>query len=180
MNKKAKLFTVKMPDKLRIFFLKNKYILLVAIVGVTLLLIRPGGSDVVSTVEQTVSEGFDLDEFEAELSTILSKTAGVGKVRVMLTLNSTMETVYANERRMTLRETETTTDETIESEPSVISGGSKGSTAMVIRENYPDFRGAVVICEGGDNATVRLSVIEAVSALTGISTDRITVMKMNG
>ena len=41
----------------------------------------------------------------------------------------------------------------------------------------PTYRGALVVCQGGDRADVRLAVIEAVSVLTGLSSDRITVAK---
>jgi len=40
------------------------------------------------------------------------------------------------------------------------------------------YRGAVVVCQGGDNASVRLAVVEAVSNATGLTSDRITVLKM--
>ena len=38
--------------------------------------------------------------------------------------------------------------------------------------------GAVVVCAGGDDAKVRLAVTRAVSAYTGLGSDRITVLKM--
>lgn len=37
--------------------------------------------------------------------------------------------------------------------------------------------GAVIVCEGGDNAAVRLQLTRAVSSLTGLSSDKITVVK---
>ena len=38
--------------------------------------------------------------------------------------------------------------------------------------------GVVVVCEGANDAKVRLDIIRAVSAFTGFATDRITVLKM--
>ena len=38
--------------------------------------------------------------------------------------------------------------------------------------------GAIVVCQGGDNATVRLAIIEAVSNVTGLGADKISVLKM--
>ena len=38
--------------------------------------------------------------------------------------------------------------------------------------------GAVVVCTGGDNPTARYLVTNAVSAYTGLGSDKITVMKM--
>ena len=52
-----------------------------------------------------------------------------------------------------------------------------GSDAVTVRTTYPTYRGALIVCEGGDRAEVRLAVTEAVAALTGLSADRITVAK---
>ena len=49
--------------------------------------------------------------------------------------------------------------------------------AVVTRTVYPTYRGALVVCQGGDRADVKLAVTEAVAALTGLSADRITVAK---
>ena len=50
---------------------------------------------------------------------------------------------------------------------------------MCIRDRLqtvaPQFRGALVVCAGGDDPGVRLQVIRAVSALTGLGSDCITV-----
>ena len=48
---------------------------------------------------------------------------------------------------------------------------------VVTRTVYPTYRGALVVCQGGDRADVKLAVTEAVAALTGLSADRITVAK---
>ena len=40
-----------------------------------------------------------------------------------------------------------------------------------------DYAGAVVVCEGADSAAVRLELTQAVSALTGLPSDRITIVK---
>ena len=55
------------------------------------------------------------------------------------------------------------------------SGGE--DTVVVTRQQYPTYRGALVVCQGGDQADVRLAVTEAVAALTGLSSDRVTVAK---
>ena len=38
--------------------------------------------------------------------------------------------------------------------------------------------GAVIVCQGAENATVRLDIIRAVNAYTGFPSDRITILKM--
>ena len=48
---------------------------------------------------------------------------------------------------------------------------------VVTRQVYPTYRGALVVCQGGDQAAVKLAVTEAVAALTGLTADCITVAK---
>jgi len=40
------------------------------------------------------------------------------------------------------------------------------------------YSGAVILCQGADNAAVRLQIVEAVSAFTGLGSNRIIVQKM--
>lgn len=47
-----------------------------------------------------------------------------------------------------------------------------GNAAALLSEN-----GAVIVCDGADNAAVRLCVTKAVEAYTGFSSDRIQVIK---
>ena len=39
-------------------------------------------------------------------------------------------------------------------------------------------KGVVVVCEGADNAKVRLEIIQALSSYTGYSSDKISILKM--
>ena len=48
---------------------------------------------------------------------------------------------------------------------------------MVTQTRRPTYRGALVVCQGGDRAEVKLAVTEAVTALTGLTADRVTVAK---
>ena len=48
---------------------------------------------------------------------------------------------------------------------------------MCIRDRYSD-EGVAVVCEGASSARVRLDVVKAVSAYTGLGSDRIEVLGM--
>ena len=48
-----------------------------------------------------------------------------------------------------------------------------GDTKVILSEN-----GVVIVCQGAENAAVRLDIIRAANAYTGFGTDRITVLKM--
>lgn len=45
---------------------------------------------------------------------------------------------------------------------------------------YPQYQGALVVCDGADSASVRLAIIQAVSSLTGLGSNKIAVVKMKG
>ena len=59
----------------------------------------------------------------------------------------------------------------------VVLSGSGGDAPVVVKNVSPTYRGALVVCQGGGSAEVRLAVTQAVAALTGLSADRITVVK---
>ena len=40
-------------------------------------------------------------------------------------------------------------------------------------------KGIVVVCQGAENAKVRLDIIHAVSSYTGFTSDKITILKMS-
>ena len=108
---------------------------------------------------------------EGELESILTQIQGVGRVKVMLTEAAGSLTEYQTDR-------DTDPDGSLRSETVLISGQNREENGLVRSVTPPTYLGAIVVCQGGDNATVRLSVIQAVSSVTGLSSDRITVLKM--
>ena len=59
----------------------------------------------------------------------------------------------------------------------VVLGNGTSAEVVVTHSRYPRFVGALIVCEGGDRADVQLKVTQAVSALTGLSSERISVVK---
>lgn len=56
-----------------------------------------------------------------------------------------------------------------------------GRTAVLLRtDGRENCSGAVIVCDGAESAAVRLKVVNAVSAYTGLGSDRIIVLKMKG
>lgn len=161
--------------KIADFVGKYKYILLVIAVGFLLLTFPAGEKNV---KEDKRAESFNLQAFEKQVERVLSECEGVGRCKVMLSVSSGPESVFAKEARESRREDERARESDIDTKPSIISGGSGGETPVLIKEMYPEFRGAVVICDGAGSASLRGKVVEAVSALTGLRSDRISVIKM--
>ncbi|MDR1116805.1 MAG: stage III sporulation protein AG [Oscillospiraceae bacterium] len=162
---------------------KYKYLLIIICAGI-ILLILPSSSDskAVSNEESLAGEQYEeykLGEVEKKISGALREIEGVGKTEVVLTLKSTMETVYQTDSQSNRALSETSDALDINVQTVTVSAGSGLQKALVVKRIYPEYMGALIVCEGGDRAAVRLEVTNAVSALTGLGSDKITVVKRN-
>ena len=151
--------------KIREFLVKYRYALLVLLVGLVLMLL-PTGSDPQTKQPITDSSPSKEQDVTQELTQILASIQGVGKVQVMLTVEEGEKTVYQYDEKASGKDTVIITD------------GNREETGLVYQVISRKYRGAVVVCQGADSASVRLSVIEAVAKVTGLGTDRISVLKM--
>ena len=157
---------------------KYKYAALVVLIGAGLLLWPSGNSNTGrsgSSAAETVlnAEAGDLQE---QMEDILGTISGVGQVRVLLTLDSDGERQLAQDTELTYSGSAEAPEDYSRKSESVLTDGEEDGT-VVTRTLYPTYRGALVVCQGGDRADVRLAVTEAVASLTGLSADRITVAK---
>ena len=106
---------------------------------------------------------------EQRLETILSGIDGAGQVQVLLTEESGRQTLY---------QTDTQSDDSSRTEDTVlVEDGDRTENGLVRQTLEPEYRGAVVLCDGADQSAVRLAVVNAVSCVTGLGADRICVLK---
>lgn len=172
----------KLPQKAVDFFKKNKLVLLMVLIGVILLLLPSSGSKKEEQTEKTadrISDTAYAADLEKRLEELLSAMEGAGQVRVMLTLQTGCRTEYHSDVQ-TVTDTDGEKNQTSEERKTVIlSEGSAYDKAAVSAVEYPQFQGALVLCSGADSPSVRLDLIGAVSALTGLGSSQITVVKMN-
>lgn len=159
---------------------KYKYVLLVLLVGVALMLwpgsvSRQSAESGEEAVQGTSPE--ELDHLEEELARILSKIQGVGKVEVMLTLHSGSELVLAQDNSLRYSGNTQAPDDYDRSSQTVTITNSGREEVVVTQQRFPQYRGALIVCEGGGNDAVRLQIVKAVSVLTGLGSDCISVVK---
>ena len=150
---------------------KYKFVLLVVLVGIILMLL-PVSSQTQETEEnksQIPQESFDLAAMEQRMEEVLGKIDGVGKLRLMLTLQSGTRLTLAED---TQRDQDRTQRETV-----TLKRGSGNQEIVITNRFYPVYQGAVVVCHGADSSAVRLAITETVQALTGLPSDRIMVAK---
>lgn len=151
--------------KLTEFVSKYRYVALVLVIGLILMLLPTSSSeknDPADPIAETAAEKTVAEELEE----ILRRIEGVGDVKVMLTVQTGEVVIYQYDEKSSGRDTVIITDD------------SRAESAVVQQVNPPIYRGAIIVCRGADSAAVRLNVIQAVSSVTGLSADRITVLKM--
>ena len=156
--------------RLRPLAKKYRAALIVLLAGVLLLV--SGGREEKTDAAQTQADSFSLSDFETQLCRRLSAIDGAGRVELMLSLEQTGEAVYA----VNTRETGGAASSR-ESDVAVISSSGYGETPVTVKNVLPTFRGAIVLCDGAENAAVRLAVTQAVETVCGLTSDRITVLK---
>lgn len=162
---------IEFQKKISVIFEKYKYVLLVVVLGLVLML-WPSKKDP-SAVIQSPSQPVQQLSITEELCTILGQIRGVGRVRVMITEQSGSETHYQTDESGTQDADSITND----SRTVLISSGG-AEEGLIKSVSPPVYLGAIVVCQGADDPAVRLAVSQAVASVTGISTDRISVLKM--
>ena len=143
-----------------------KFIALILGLGLLLMLLPERKTE--QEVVQAVPESFvsQQDQLEA----VLGQIKGVGRVRVLLTIAQGEQTLYVYD--------EDNSDTQDRKEAVVITDASRAQSGLVSQVLPPVYLGAVIVCQGGDLPAVRLAVVEAVGAATGLTADKISVLKM--
>ena len=162
-------------EKLISYVKKYRYVALVVLAGVVLMLLPSGKGEQQASSDQpvNVSEAYSLAETEKRLEQLLGRIRGVGQVQVMLTLKSGSSLQLAENRSTSLRDTEDRQDRDVVT----LNRGSGYEDVVVTEQTYPVYQGAVVVCQGAGDSGVHLAVIQAVSVLTGLGSDKITVVQ---
>ena len=143
--------------------LKNKYVLVLLTAGLLIVLL-PSGSKTKENVDSRnlQAPSFSIEEEESRLENQLCKIRGAGRVSVLLAVEGSVSRKLAESGEDTLVVSE--------------NGGENVVDLYYVNPNY---KGAVIVCDGADSAEVRFGIVEAVSAFTGLSTEKITVMGMS-
>ncbi len=152
---------------------KNKYIIIILLLGIIFLLFPTHGK--AEMKNEVISEPADnILSVEEQLSHILCFVKGAGKVQVMLSIASGEETLYqTNENQSSDVDRISSKTDTV-----TITDSGRNQTGLIRQVNPPVYSGAIIVCQGADDPLVRLSIMEAVSKITGLRTDKISILKM--
>ena len=155
---------------------KYKFVVLAALAGVVLLA-WPGGESREESVWQEAEPSAVRETLQEDLEEILGRIQGVGEVRVLLTLDADGERQLAEDSELSYSGSPAAPEDYARVCETVLTDSGSGDAPVVTRRVYPTYRGALVVCGGADRAEVRLAVTEAVTALTGLTADSVTVAK---
>lgn len=156
----------KLPEKLK----KYMPAILLALLGIVLLL-RPEEPETAEVQPAAVTVTVEEESTEKRLQRILSQVDGAGRVQVMLTVKNNGSTVFQTdtEESRGASETEVKTRTVFY---------RNGEEALVQSTAMPEYLGAVVVCDGAERAEVRLRLVRAVCSLTGLTGNKISILKM--
>ena len=153
-----------MMEKLKDILNKYRFAVLVALAGVVLMLLPAGKQEIEAADTAGEEMSFSLEETERRMAEVLSAMDGVGRVQVMLAEDSSATLGSGGDVRQ-------------DSQVLTVNRGSGKQEVVVTRRLYPTYQGAVVVCQGAGDSRVRLRVLETVSVLTGLSSDKISVVQ---
>lgn len=123
------------------------------------------------------------NDLEQSLAEIICSIDGAGTTKVMLTMESTVEQVYATNKNMSqnnsnnTNQSDTANNKDISAETTYITVELADGTeqTVLVKEIQPKVRGVLVVCAGGDNSVVKEKIIDAVTKTLDISSSKVSV-----
>ena len=167
----------------KLFNAKNiKLIVLVLILIVGLILfMKIGGTK--SSVKSSQSTELEYqttmsycEQLEKKLEKVLSQVKGAGQVKVMISLEGSPELVYAMDSDSKVSSTNSGSTTTSSSTPIIIQRNGK-SGPLILTEKLPNVKGVIIVSSGANDVSIKIDILNSVSTLLDISTDKINVLK---
>ena len=150
---------------------KYRYAIIILLIGICLMYLpfKKNEPEIIQTVE--TEEAISINDM---LSEILSSIAGAGDVKVLLTVAKGEEILYQSNASVASSETGNNT----QSNTVTVTDAQRNENGLVRQINPPVYQGAIIACQGADSPSVRLAIVNAVSKVTGLGADQISVLKM--
>ncbi len=145
-------------------FKKHKYkiiIISLVVIGIGLILFSSFGGKISKKTNSDFSCELYTNQIEEKIEKFLLNVEGIKNVNVIVTLDTSTETKYAQNGA---------TFDYI-----TINSGGKNEP-VYIGEIYPYVRGVAISCTNGDNDYIKEKITRLVSAYLGISSNRIEIV----
>ena len=148
---------------------KYKYALIIVCIGLLLMWI-PGRDTAAARQINPVETAPSETDLAMQMEQILSRIQGAGTVKVLLSESRGKKVVYQTDQ--------SGSGDNLRIETVIITDADRRQEGLQQTVLAPSYQGAIVVCQGADRAEVRLAIVEAVSDLTGLGADKISVLKM--
>ena len=145
---------------------KKKIIIIAAAIIGILLMVLPGLFQKSEKEEEKKETVYYSKILEEKLTSLLESAEGVGKAQVVVTLDSSTQSVFATNEK---------TSDGSSAIEYVIINGKDSDEPVPVKEIYPRVRGVAVVCSGGGSAEIKKRITELISAALGIPANKIAV-----
>ncbi len=116
---------------------------------------------------------------EQKLESVLSQVKGAGQVKVMISLDGSPELKYAMDSDTKVSNSTNGSTTSTSSESPILVGKNGSTSPLILTEILPKVKGVIVVSSGANDISIKLDILNSVSTLLGISTDKINVLKGN-
>ena len=153
-------------------------IIIGGLIGIALIFLSsyfPTGSGGSGSAEETldkISAQEYTSQLEENLIQIISHIDGAGEAKVMITLETGVETKYATQEKSS------TESGTSEVSYITVRDANGSERALAVTEVQPTVKGVVVVCPGGEEPVVQQRIISAVTTALDISSKRVFVTRL--
>lgn len=149
--------------------IKPEYVLVVAAAVAVIAVFASSFTDCsLSSAAQNSSDGSAeayVQMLENKLSTELSKIKGAGKVSVIISVERGVKNELATQTGAT--------DGEKTQEPIIVNG-----KPIILGELYPEIRGVVIVAQGGDKLSVKMSILNAARVFLSVDSNKIEILTM--
>lgn len=158
---------------------KLTLIVILGLAGIVLITLSEFKTNKSTQTEETTSQSTNYSDedysnkLEERLTDLLSDIENAGEVRVMITLKSTDENIYAVNKNIKNDEKSNSYSDSY-----VIIDNKNEKEGILLKRIEPQVQGVAVVCTGGDNPYVREQIISAVTTVLGIGSNNVSVSKM--
>jgi len=169
---------------------KIKFFLIIAVIVVFVIVINSFDSKEEIATSTMVDSSFKSNDgyyvsslnycsaLENKLEMVLSNMGGLGKVEVMVSLESSLELVLASsiQEKMGASQSGVADFNTIEVSSPIIIESNGVEKPLVIKEILPKVKGVLIVCSQMQNQIKKIEIVQAVQSLLGIAVSNIQVL----
>ena len=162
-------------EKLTEILKRYRYAIIILLIGLLLMVLPNSGRNVKASGTELNAECRSPEEvLEQKLSLILSKVEGAGDVEVILTIAAGEETIFQTNDDYT--DSDTASSSKVNTV--TVTNSNRDQTGLVKQVKNAIYKGAIVVCHGADDPSVHLALVDAISRITGLGANCISVLKM--